>query len=301
MLDGVLRIATLPAGHDPDDLIRTDPAAWTAALAAAQPLVDFYLTTLTAGLDLQSAKGRAAAVERLAPIIAALATPVERAHYIQRLAALVGLAEPVISGAVEASRRGHSQPVALPTTEPPPVTHSREDQLLSFLLRFPAIRPEIEALLRGELGRFPALAEVVRGDVRETLRRTENRLIWDAWCEHPPAPPQTADEWAAQFAPVLREQALTLVQWPDTPPLPAYAPHLRAAQIATTIALEFRKSVIQQRRQHIKAMYESVEDHDEQQRLLAQLLALNAYQNVVTAPRRSPYFPVSGTRLEHLT
>lgn len=301
VLDGTLQIATLPPGQDPDEVIRADPAHWRAVIAAAQPLVDFYLHALTADLDLQAAKGRAAAVERLAPVIGALGEPVERAHYVQQLARLVGLAEPVIQSAVEAARRGHAQPISLPTA--PQATndlHQREDELLSLLLRFPGIRPTVESSLRGELPRFPELQNVVRGDVREALRRTENRLIWDQWCEHPPDPSTSLPAWVESLAPVLRNHALTLVQWLDTPPFPVYGPHLRAAQIAETIALELRKTVVQQRRQHIKAMYEAVTESDEQHVLLAQLTALNHYQSIITAPRRSTYFLDLGSRLEHL-
>ncbi|HEY1016570.1 MAG TPA: DNA primase, partial [Herpetosiphonaceae bacterium] len=100
-LDAEITIALLPPGRDPDDILRANPADWEALIAGAQPLMDFYFGALTQGLNLATAKGKAAAVEKLAPLVAQIGDQIEQAHYIQQLAGLVGVEERMIREAAQ--------------------------------------------------------------------------------------------------------------------------------------------------------------------------------------------------------
>ena len=40
-----IRIVSLPAGNDPDKIIREDPSRWPALLAAAKPVVAYVIDT----------------------------------------------------------------------------------------------------------------------------------------------------------------------------------------------------------------------------------------------------------------
>ena len=61
-----LRLATLPPGVDPDDLVRTQgPAAFEALLAKAEPLIDRLWRAETEGIDTNTPERRAAVRERL--------------------------------------------------------------------------------------------------------------------------------------------------------------------------------------------------------------------------------------------
>ena len=61
-----LRIATLPPGEDPDDLVkRGGAAAFTAVLDAAVPLVDFLWASEVAAVDIATPERRAAVRQRL--------------------------------------------------------------------------------------------------------------------------------------------------------------------------------------------------------------------------------------------
>jgi DNA primase len=88
-----LGIVILPQGKDPDEVIRESREAWAALLAQAVPLVDYYFRIVTAELDLNTAKGKSAAVERLKPVLQEIGDSVQRQHYIQRLARLVHMDE----------------------------------------------------------------------------------------------------------------------------------------------------------------------------------------------------------------
>ena len=77
-----LRIATLPAGQDPDDLCRTGgAAAFEAVLAGAVPLIDHVWVTETAGLETATPERRAQARQHLREAAASIADPDVRALY----------------------------------------------------------------------------------------------------------------------------------------------------------------------------------------------------------------------------
>jgi DNA primase len=89
-----VKILTLPAGLDPDDLIRQNAEQWAGLVSAATPVVDFVLNRLAERHDLGAAAGKREAIEEAAMLVFRdLADPVEREHYLQRLAAIVGLDE----------------------------------------------------------------------------------------------------------------------------------------------------------------------------------------------------------------
>lgn len=92
-LNADIRVATMPLGKDPDDVLKTDPALWEKTIAEAQPLVDYYIHAITTDLDLNEAKGKSTAVQRIIPVIKEIPGAVEQAHYLQKLARLVKVDE----------------------------------------------------------------------------------------------------------------------------------------------------------------------------------------------------------------
>jgi len=96
-----VRVMTLPQGFDPDDLIRHDVHQWHALVNAAAPLVDFLFGVVVQENDLSTAKGKATVVRELVPLIQELADPIERTHYVQRLARLTQVDERTIQREIE--------------------------------------------------------------------------------------------------------------------------------------------------------------------------------------------------------
>ena len=105
-LKAQLRIAALPDGLDPDELAYQDVDRWRQVIAQARPIVDYYLAIVGREEDLSTGHGKAKAVERMAPLIAEIANPVERGHYIQTLARLVQADERLIAAQVATLGRG---------------------------------------------------------------------------------------------------------------------------------------------------------------------------------------------------
>jgi len=179
-LDAEIRILTLPADKDPDELIRADSDAWLRGVEAAVPVMEFLFRTLTADLDLNDPKAKSTATRRLLPVIAEIGDPVERAHYLQKLAHIVQVDERVLANQLRTARtsrtshrrRGPSAvaetEAGLQTDEPP---FGIEEYLLAALLD----RPVWLALINGRLASLdmPPLT----GDDFFT---TENRVLFEA-------------------------------------------------------------------------------------------------------------------------
>jgi DNA primase len=136
-----LKVAALPAGRDPDDVIRSEPEAWRSLVAAALPVLDYRFQAASERHDLSTPKGRSEAVQELLPLLDPLSDPVVRAHYLQRLARLSLLSEEELSRM--APRKGR-MPKSVTTGGSPPLEdtqgESRERYLLALLLRYEHLR-----------------------------------------------------------------------------------------------------------------------------------------------------------------
>ena len=97
---GVLRVALITGGKDPDEMIRTDPAQWQRLIADAVPAVEFLMRAESERLDLTSAQGKSAFVDRLLPVVFAVPDWVAQERYFQRLADMVGVPLATLEAAV---------------------------------------------------------------------------------------------------------------------------------------------------------------------------------------------------------
>ena len=175
-LKAQLRIAALPDGLDPDELAYKDPQGWQQVIARARPIVDYYLVVVGREEDLSTARGKANAVDRMAPLIEEIANPVERQHYIQTLARLIQTDERLVADQLSAAMRraeregrrergASSAPLLRPpqngsaagqtpgmaagrgAVSPPVVKYGAEELILGYLLW----RPDLLSRLDGQL------------------------------------------------------------------------------------------------------------------------------------------------------
>ncbi len=160
-----LRIAVLPEGRDPDEVIREDPNLWRQLIENAKPILDYRLEASAAARDLSDPHERSRLVQDYLPLLAEVTDPVVRAHYLQRLSRLAQVSEADLSAMARRAwirRPARQQPVA---TDTPAASRSdpREEFLLALLLQ----RPEL---------REPGL------EVPESLLwESENRQLLAAW------------------------------------------------------------------------------------------------------------------------
>ncbi len=138
-----VRVAVLPDGRDPDDVIRSDPDVWRELIASAPPVLDYRFRAAETRHDLTTPRGRSEAVQELLPLLEPITDPVMRAHYLQWLSRLSLVREEELSGMV--TRRRGARRAPEPAAGAPSLTDTRgdarrEEYLLALLLRFPYLR-----------------------------------------------------------------------------------------------------------------------------------------------------------------
>ena len=116
-----IRVALLPSGEDPDQLIRRSPKEWTELVEGASPLFDYLLLALSAQVDPATPQGKARLVELMFPIVAAAPEPAQQDHYFQLLATHLGVTRETLQASVgrpTAVRRSRSVASSGPSATP---------------------------------------------------------------------------------------------------------------------------------------------------------------------------------------
>ena len=144
-----VRVVRIPAGKDPDELIRNDPEAWQVAVAEAKPVIEYFMERTAGDVDLDTITGKRELTGRALALLKRVGDPVERTLYLQRLARLVNVEERVLLEAlarepVRRSPRLAAVPVdaeqaAIAVLGPGPL----ERGAISLLLRYPALVDEL--------------------------------------------------------------------------------------------------------------------------------------------------------------
>ena len=91
-----VRVIRIPAGKDPDELIRTDPDGWRRAVAEAEELLPYFMQRAAAEVDMRQAQGRSGYTRRMLDLLRRLPDRVEQDSYVPQLARLAGIDERVL-------------------------------------------------------------------------------------------------------------------------------------------------------------------------------------------------------------
>jgi DNA primase len=157
-LQADLRVASMPDGLDPDEVVQRDASQWAALIKAAQPVVVHVMHTLAVGRDLEDAKVKTEIANQVLPLIEDLPNPIERDTYRQRLARFLHLDERSLSQRRPSSvkkarsygRQESTQPAEKKETSTPPVSAIwlLEFHCLGVLLRRPELLYRIDRHLQ---------------------------------------------------------------------------------------------------------------------------------------------------------
>ena len=170
-----LRIAELPPGQDPDDLIRESPDSWPGFLADnAKPLFDYLLATLTAraeSANLPPADGRAWVARAMLRFVAQIPDAVKRDFHLETLSTKLGVsldtlqAELPVNRQPNAPRRGRPAPnrVDDDASLPQRTGDVDEETLLALVLQNEAeLVPEATTVIAAAWFRYSENREIFR-------------------------------------------------------------------------------------------------------------------------------------------
>lgn len=157
-LQADLRVAGMPDGLDPDEIVARNPQEWAALIAGAKPVVEHVLDTLTIGKDINDPKVKREVASQILPLIEDLPDPLERDSYRQMLARRLKVDErslTVAGPAVTTSRRRPSAIVVTPQPEKAVQTlpivrgvNIVESSCLSLLLQRPDLLSRLDRRLQ---------------------------------------------------------------------------------------------------------------------------------------------------------
>ncbi|HEX2193407.1 MAG TPA: DNA primase [Candidatus Limnocylindria bacterium] len=168
-----VRVVRIPAGKDPDELIRTDPGAWRTAVANAKPAIEYFIERTANEVGLDSVAGKRDVTGRVLAVLKRVGDPIERNLYVQRLAQLVGVEERILHEALQRQpvRRG-AHGLGLKERQAAPQAEARAQ-----------LGPlEREALML--LMRYPGLARELPHDRSLPVRDATAAALADAWRAH---------------------------------------------------------------------------------------------------------------------
>ena len=158
-LQADLRVASLPDGLDPDEIIARDPDEWARLIADARHVVTHVMETLAAGQDLSDPKVKTQIAAQVVPLIEDLPNPIERDTYRQGLARFLKVDErSLTSGGGQERRvrrtrlrsRGGEKPAmeAAPVGSAVSPSHKTEMYCLGVLLRRPELLHQLDRKLQ---------------------------------------------------------------------------------------------------------------------------------------------------------
>ena len=172
-LGAEVRVIVLPRDKDPDDFIREDAKTWQRLVGEALPVVDYTFDMVISSLNLNTARDKSLAVDRLLPVIAGMKDIVRQAHYLQKLARLVKVSEKNLEVAMNRTKTAQNGRAKKPDQESGQKAGSSvqrlflpsrlEEDCLALLLHYPELKNKSDALLL------------------EYFQNSENREIFTAW------------------------------------------------------------------------------------------------------------------------
>ena len=204
-----IRIAAMPPGQDPDEVIRRSPGEWRNLVSDARPLLEFVISAMSSGVDADSPRGKAAIAEQVSRLIFAVQDAPQQDMYFRMLAEklevpLDTLRASVIRPAGPQPRRRNEAPrEATEEATASPFARLDHDPMEEYCL----------ALLL----RYPDLGECAGGITEDLFQRPENREIFSNYLsvtsENGEGPDDPQEEGLPDGAPeAIRQQLASLRQ-----------------------------------------------------------------------------------------
>ena len=200
-----IRIAAMPPGQDPDEVIRRSPNEWRRLVDHARPLLEFVISATTATLDPAKPDGKDAVIRNVFPLIAAEQDGPRQDHYFQMLAEKLNVTPDFLRA--NYGRPTPSRPANAPRTARRPEKPEPDPANANASPFARQQRDEREEYCLRLLIQHPELAEHAQPLTADHFWRHENREIFANYLTraHEPDPPDDTP-------PAIREQLTALRQ-----------------------------------------------------------------------------------------
>lgn len=174
-LDAEIRVAALPDGLDPDEIVAESPEAWPKLLEGSLPVVSYVFEMISRGKNLDDPKVKAQVAAQVVPLIEDVADRVEREAYRQMIARKLQVDERSLAGSgrgMKAARRAANN-IRQQFNEK---RSAQEDFCLALILR----KPELLLFLNGKLQELE-LEQAAESDFMGTDRQLIFSGVMDAF------------------------------------------------------------------------------------------------------------------------
>ena len=167
------KVISLPPGKDPDEVIGEEVALWQKLVEQAMPIMDFAFESVIGKVDINKAKDKSLAVQKLLPSISEVKDATQRFHYLEKLARELKIGRSELEVALRKLKAPSERPRVSKSPERPGEQSRRARQLISsageeyclaLLLQYPELRPLAQELSL------------------EHFECTENREVFAGWC-----------------------------------------------------------------------------------------------------------------------
>src|SRR3954451_20826457 len=101
-----VRVARLPDGKDPDEVVRATPDLWREEIRTAKPIVEYLVDTYARAYALKTPGGKARFVDAVIPTLRSVPNPVMRDAYFQLVHRVSGVEERVLMEVLRGQRPG---------------------------------------------------------------------------------------------------------------------------------------------------------------------------------------------------
>jgi len=218
-----LKIAVMPEGMDPDDLIHRSSDEWSQLIEEGPSYIEYLLKVLPAQLDTSTPQGKAQMVSVVLPSIQAVPEPFQQDHYFQMLADQLGVTRDTLQATIDrptaARQTRRAQPQSRPAASPGFVQKDG-DPLEEYCLTLLLNQPELE--------------DTADGLLPEYFRQMENREIFNQWvrvCQG-----RQDESAAASLSGLVDEELSTRLETLLNKNMPHLDAHLRLAAFQDVVS-----------------------------------------------------------------
>jgi DNA primase len=147
-LQADLRVAAIPDGLDPDEIVARNKEEWARLIDKAKPIVTYVMETLAAGQNIIDPKVKNQVAAQVLPLIEDLPNALERDTYRQQLARMLRVDESALTGTqAQASRvrrpRGGEGQQQVKEKPKPVLTVSTNNRVEAYIIAVLVKKPEL--------------------------------------------------------------------------------------------------------------------------------------------------------------